>query len=211
MKEIKRFIKNYTLIDIFRLLRDKLFTLLFFKKQIRIIRHPFYIIGKQYIKFGKDFQSGPRLRIEVIASDFARHPIKTSIKKPSLIIGNNVSFNFNVHIGVIKKVTIGDNVLIGSNVSIVDHNHGSYNGNIQDNPNILPRERKVIPSDVFIGDNVWISDNAVILPGSYIGDGCIIGANAVVSGNFSKNQIIAGVPAKVLKKFNEQKKIWEII
>ena len=210
MKEVKRFIENYTLIDILRLLRDKLFTLIFFKNQIRIIRHPFYIIGKKYIKFGKDFQSGPRLRIEVIDSSFARNLVEKSIS-PSLTIGDNVSFNFNVHIGVISKVTIGDNVLIGSNVCIIDHNHGSYSGKNQDNPNLSPRDRKITPSDVFIGNNVWISDNVVILPGTFIDDGCIVGANAVVSGDYSKNQIVVGVPAKAIKKFNHQKEVWEKI
>jgi len=208
MKEIKRLLKNYTFIDILRLFRDKLFTILFFEKGIRIIRHPFYIIGKKHIRFGKKFQSGPRLRIEVIDSGFAREIIELS-EPPSLIIGDNVSFNFNVHIGIVKKVTIGNNVLIGSNVSILDHNHGAYTGDKQDNPDVNPRNRKLIPSDVFIGNNVWISDNVVILPGAFIGDGCVVGANAVVKGSFLENQIIAGAPAKVIKQFNKQKKIWE--
>ena len=210
MKEIKRLFKNYTFIDIFRLFRDKLFTIVLFKKEVRIIRQPFYIIGKKYIKFGKDFQSGPRLRIEVIDSNFARHLVDFN-ETPTLIIGNNVSFNFNVHIGVVRKVTIGNNVLIGSNVSILDHNHGVYTGDNQNSPEEHPRDRKIIPSEVYIGNNVWISDNVVILPGAFIDDGCIVGANAVVKGSFSKNQIIAGVPAKVIKQFNKQKKIWEIV
>ncbi len=210
MKELKRLLKNYTLMDILRLLRDKFLTRILFEKKVRIIRHPFYIIGKRYIKFGRDFQSGPRLRIEIIDSNFSRDLV-TSFEKPSLVIGDNVSFNFNVHIGVVKNIKIGNNVLIGSNVCIIDHNHGSYHGKDQDNPSIAPRDRKITPSAIFIGNNVWISENVVILPGAFIDDGCIVGANAVVSGDFQKNQIIAGVPAKAIKKFNEQKKIWETL
>ena len=208
MKELIRLMNNYTFIDILRILRDKLFTRIFFHKNVRIIRSPFYIIGKKYIHFGKKFQSGPRLRIEAISCKFARHHV-TYNKNPILTIGDNVSFNFNVHIGLMKKVKIGNNTLLGSNISIVDHNHGKYNDINQDSPTTPPRDRKSIPEEIFIGNNVWISDNVVILPGTYIEDGCIVGANAVVKGRFAKNQIIAGNPAKVLKKFNDQEKVWE--
>ncbi len=210
MKELKRLLTNYTFIDILRLIRDKILTIFFFNNNVRIVRHPFYIIGKKNIQFGKDFQSGPRLRIEIISSIFARHPINLEIS-PTLIIGNNVSFNYNVHIGVIKKIIIGDNVLLGSNISIVDHNHGIYSGEDQDSPKTIPRDRKAIPEEVFIGNNVWVADNVVILPGTIINDGCIVGANAVVKGRFSKNQIIVGNPAKAIKKYNDQKEVWEVI
>lgn len=209
MKELKRALSNYTFIDILRLFRDKLLTIIFFNSNIRIIRNPFYIVGKKYIEFGKDFQSGPRLRIEVIDAEFARYPIDSDAKKPLLKIGDNVSFNYNVHIGVLKKIYIGNNTLLGSNVSIIDHNHGNYIGEYQDNPSIAPRDRTISPQSIFIGNNVWIAENVVVLPGAYIADGCIVGANAVVTGKFDKNTMIAGVPAKALKQFDEQSKKWK--
>ena len=47
---------------------------------------------------------------------------------------------------------------------------------------------------------MWIGQNAVILPGVHIGDGAIIGANSVVGRNVEPYTIVAGNPAKVLRK-----------
>ena len=56
-----------------------------------------------------------------------------------------------------------------------------------------------------IGNDVWIGQNAVILPGVNIGDGAIIGANSVVGSNISPYTIVAGNPAKVIRKrFDEE-------
>lgn len=56
-----------------------------------------------------------------------------------------------------------------------------------------------------IGNDVWIGQNAVILPGANIGDGAIIGANSVVGSNIAPYTIVAGNPAKVIRKrFDEE-------
>lgn len=56
-----------------------------------------------------------------------------------------------------------------------------------------------------IGNDVWIGQNAVILPGVNIGDGAIIGANSVVDSNIAPYTIVAGNPAKVIRKrFDEE-------
>ena len=56
-----------------------------------------------------------------------------------------------------------------------------------------------------IGNDVWIGQNAVILPGVNIGDGAIIGANSVVGSKVAPYTIVAGNPAKVIRKrFDEE-------
>lgn len=54
--------------------------------------------------------------------------------------------------------------------------------------------------DIVIGNDVWIGENALILPGVHIGDGAIIGARSVVGSNVEPYTIVAGNPAKVLRK-----------
>lgn len=54
--------------------------------------------------------------------------------------------------------------------------------------------------DVIIGNDVWIGHNAIIMGGLSIGDGSIIGANAVVTKDVEPYTIVAGVPARVIKK-----------
>ncbi len=51
-----------------------------------------------------------------------------------------------------------------------------------------------------IGNDVWIGQNAVLLPGVTIGDGAIIGANSVVGSDVAPYTIVAGNPAKVIRK-----------
>ena len=57
-----------------------------------------------------------------------------------------------------------------------------------------------LKGDTVIGNDVWIGQNAVILPGVHIGDGAIIGANSVVGSDVEPYTIVAGNPAKVVRK-----------
>ena len=54
--------------------------------------------------------------------------------------------------------------------------------------------------DTVIGNDVWIGQNAVILPGVQIGDGAILGANSVVGHDVAPYTIVAGNPAKEIRK-----------
>jgi len=57
-----------------------------------------------------------------------------------------------------------------------------------------------LKGDTVIGCDVWIGQNAVILPGVHIGDGAIIGANSVVGSDVAPYSIVAGNPARELRK-----------
>ena len=114
----------------------------------------------------------------------------------------------NLHIGAIDSVVIGDRVLIASGVYISDHGHGDYSGNSQSSPLEPPAKRPLISHPVQIGDDVWLGENVLVLPGVKIGNGVVIGAGAVVTSNIPDYSIAVGVPAKVIKKFDFDKKKW---
>lgn len=62
-----------------------------------------------------------------------------------------------------------------------------------------------LKGNTVIGNDVWIGQNAVILPGVHIGDGAIIGANSVVGNDVESYTIVAGNPARILRKrFDEE-------
>lgn len=61
---------------------------------------------------------------------------------------------------------------------------------------------------ITINDNVWIGSMVSILPNTAIGDGSIIGCNSVVKGEIPPYSIAVGNPAKVIKKYDFDKKMW---
>lgn len=129
---------------------------------------------------------------------------------PKIIFKGDFSASDFCHIGATNYIEIGNNVLFGSKVYVTDHGHGIYSGNdFHSLPNEPPTKRVLnFDKKVIIGDNVWVGDNVVILPGVRIGNGCIIGSNAVVTKDIPENCIAIGIPAKVIKKFREDKGCW---
>ena len=113
--------------------------------------------------------------------------------------GKNITVGKNVFINACCKfqdqggITIGNGVLIGHNVTLATLNHDER-----------PEYRQnIYPKPIKIGDNVWIGSNATILSGVTVGAGAIIGANAVVTKDVPKNTIVAGIPARVIRKIKE--------
>ena len=121
-------------------------TKIFFPKA-RLIRFPFDIRGKKYIKFGENFTTGTGCRIE--AYNFQDSHNAKSIKNkntPQLIIGNNVQINDYVHLSCANSLIIGDNVLTASKVYISDLNHGNYSFSKDfehSNPEEIAKERRI--------------------------------------------------------------------
>ncbi|KRK65715.1 galactoside O-acetyltransferase [Companilactobacillus tucceti DSM 20183] len=107
-------------------------------------------------------------------------------------VGDNFLCNYDNVILDIAPVTIGDHCLMAPHAQIYAAYH-PYD----------PVERANfigLGKPVTIGDNVWIGANAVILPGVTLGNNVIVGANSTVTKSFGDNVIIAGSPAKVLRK-----------
>lgn len=110
----------------------------------------------------------------------------------NITVGERFYSNYNLTILDCNKVTIGDNCLIGPNVSIITVNHPQ--NRIQRNSNL----EYAYP--IKIGNDVWIGANAVINPGVTIGDNVIIGSGSVVTKDIAPNSIAVGNPAKIIRK-----------
>lgn len=102
---------------------------------------------------------------------------------PKLTIGKKSSFGDHVHIGAANSIIIGNDVLCGSKVLIIDHDHGKGGEMLQGYAQIPPRDRPLeSKGPILIGNNVWIGESVIILGGSEIGDGAIVAANSTVRG-----------------------------
>ncbi|MGG5510445.1 DapH/DapD/GlmU-related protein [Myroides odoratimimus] len=193
--------KSYSLWTIICLVFYKIRSLFVFKNA-RLIRFPFDVRGKRFIKVSKGFTTGFGCRIEA-------YPINNEIV---LVFGTNVKMNDYVHITAREKVIIGNNVLLASKIYISDCSHGSYGGDEDDSsPLSKPDCRPLFSKPVVIEDNVWLGEFVSVLPGVTIGRGTIVGANSVVSKSLPANVIAVGIPAKPIKKYNFETQRWEKI
>jgi len=157
--------------------------------------------------------------------------INKSKKKDNIIIKNNCSINASlissetgkIHIGEYstvrfksklksnKGIYLGRYVIVSNNVTISDN----------DNHPISPYKRKKmcelgfysdlwdwkhsVSKEIIIEDNVWIGEKSAILKGVRIGEGSIVAMHSIVTKNVPPYSIVAGNPAKIVKKINPKK------
>lgn len=191
-------LRKYSFWGLLSLGFNLIYTKIVFRRAL-LVRRPAHVRILGSCSVGKGFTSGPGLILDVLN------------KKGELVIGSNVKFNHRCHIGVMKSIKIGDDVLFASNVFVSDHTHGSYSGNMQSNPFEPPNERKIICGDVEIGNKVWIGENVAVLLGVSIGESSIIGANSVVTRDIPAFSIAAGSPARVIKTWDHVAEQWVMV
>lgn len=120
-------------------------------------------------------------------------------------IGENFFGNYNLTVQDDAKITIGNHVNFGPNVTLVTPTHP-----------LLPMERRTMldqngslahpcyAKPIAIGNDVWFGANVTVCGGVTIGDGCVIGAGSVVTKDIPANTIAAGVPCKVIREITEK-------
>lgn len=109
-----------------------------------------------------------------------------------LVIGDNIFINDYFWCNAKGGVKIGNDVLIGPNVTIHSSNHNfSKEGvfRLQGHTN----------KEVVIGSNVWLCASVVVLPGVKISDNIVVGAGSVVTKDLMESGVYGGVPAKYIK------------
>ena len=113
-----------------------------------------------------------------------------------LVIGNRVSVNYQTTISVAKRVSIGDDTMMATNVLILDNPSHPLSPARR-----LRRESFAIAdaSPVIIGRNVWIGTGAIILAGVTIGDNSIVAAGSVVTKPVPPNTLVGGNPARIIR------------
>lgn len=105
-------------------------------------------------------------------------------------IGKNVFINHHLTMMSAGGVTIDDGVMIGPNVQIYTDNHDLHNRML------------LCCKPVHICKNAWIGGGAIILPGKTIGENAVVGSGAVVTHDVEPNTIVAGNPARVIRKID---------
>lgn len=103
--------------------------------------------------------------------------------------GSGLGVNCSVH----GPLRIGDNVMMGPEVTILTHTH-----NIE-RTDIPMGQQGMRVAEVVVGNDVWIGMRVVIMPGVKVGNGAVIGSCAVVTKDVPDFAVVGGVPAKIIK------------
>lgn len=155
------------------------------------IGKPTFVEGVKRIYIGNENRIFPGVRLQALGSG-------------TIEMGDNIAMGQNAHI-----VSMDDRLIIGANCAIsqysiilnVDHVIDDMDRSVMDSGHIIKHTE--------IGEGCFIGHGAVVCPGTILGKHCIVGANAVVKGEFPDYCVIAGVPGKIIKKYNIEKKQWE--
>lgn len=122
--------------------------------------------------------------------------------EPSLSIGSNVYVGKGCTIACCNEVTIEDGVTIGDNVYIADSMHG-YS---EIGTRIM--EQALSVGHIRIGSNSWLGYACFIAHDVEIGEHAIIAANSVVKKSVPPYSVVAGSPARVIKRYDFDKREW---
>lgn len=115
----------------------------------------------------------------------------------NIILGNNVFINCYCYLMDGASITIGNHVFIGPYCGFYTASHPlDYQSRNQGLEKALP---------IHVGDNCWFGANVSVMPGVTIGNGCVIAAGSVVTKDVEDNSLVAGVPAQIIKKINQEK------
>ncbi|RFU85700.1 acyltransferase [Streptomyces triticagri] len=117
---------------------------------------------------------------------------------PILTLGNGVVLGRGSHVIADTTVTIGDDCYFGPYVYITSTNH-SYDDPEQPVGKQWPRMEPV-----HIGPGCWIGTNAVVLPGTRLGRNVVVAAGAVVRGEVPDHCVVAGTPARVVRRWDAE-------
>jgi lipopolysaccharide O-acetyltransferase len=159
---------------------------------------PMQIDGGKYIKIGNQSSVGQGAWLGAID--------KYNSQKftPSLSIGNNVRIGNFACITCIDEIIIEDGCLFSEYAYISDHFHG-FDPSIGVEPARQPLFSK---GKVKIGKDSFIGYRATILSGVSLGKNCVVGAHSVVTKSFPDYSMVAGVPAKLIKKYSFDQNKW---
>ena len=109
--------------------------------------------------------------------------------------GNNVYANFNLTLVDDTHIYVGDNTMLGPNVTLATAGHPIYPP--------LRQKAYQFNAPVHIGKNCWLGAGVVVLPGITIGDNTVIGAGSIVTKDIPANVVAAGNPCRVLRPIGE--------
>lgn len=148
------------------------------------------VMGERSMHIGADTLIGRHVTLTV-----GYGPGDTNIPARGLEIGDRCVLGARCTITAHDAIQIGDDVWFGQDVFVSDASHG-----YQD-PEIPVGQQLGLHQPVSIGSGSWVGHGAMILPGARIGRNVVVGAGSVVRGEIPDHAVVAGVPARIMRRF----------
>lgn len=145
----------------------------------------------------------PKKAREIIAQLIHPESGSTMIHAPiniefgtNLRCGNRVFINFNATILAQAPITLGDDVMIGPNCSLITVGHPVADHRMR-------RGGWEQAKPISIGENTWLGANVTVLPGVSIGKQCVVGAGTLVTRDIPDNSLVLGSPGTVVRTLDD--------
>jgi acetyltransferase-like isoleucine patch superfamily enzyme len=153
---------------------------------------PGAVFGEHWITIGAGTLIGPSVTLSV---GMPGEPLDPAAD-PVVTIGARCNLGRGSSIVARCGIAIGDDVTTGPGVYITDHNH-TYG--LVDVP---IAEQWPAAAPVRIGEGSWLGANVVVLPGADIGRHVVVAAGSVVRGVVPDHSVVAGVPARIVRRYD---------
>ncbi len=150
------------------------------------------VYGERYIHIGSR-----TLLADHVTLTAGMIPGQAMVTDPVIRIGDHCLIGRGNSIVGHFSIDIGDGVFTGTNVYVTDQNH------VYEDVDRWIGVQDPVEAPVSIGEGTWIGSGAVILPGARIGRHVVVAANSVVRGDIPDHSVVAGVPARVVRTFDD--------
>lgn len=151
------------------------------------------IVGPERIELGRGVFIGAHV---LLAAGMPGERLPPE-RDPVISIGDRTTIGRGCMLNARIGIHIDHDVTIAPNVYITDHNH-TY-GDVT-----TPIGRQVLEeAPVHIGPGCWLATNVVVLPGTTLGRQVTVAAGAVVGGNVPDHTVVAGIPARVVRRWTQ--------
>jgi acetyltransferase-like isoleucine patch superfamily enzyme len=129
------------------------------------------------------------------------HGTKIRVHEGEVVIGAKSVLGQECTISAFQHVQIGRECILADRVMLIDFDHGMVE---VERP---IREQGIYKRDVHVGNNCWVGYGACFLRGVTVGDNCVVGTYSVVTKNFPADCVLAGTPAKIIRRRKRPEKL----